>query len=182
MSNSSPSMMRRKRRAARRWRADSCADGRAAPARGRHPGRAAGKGPALLRAGVPGSSAYAHVGHQVLGLGHPELYAEACDSQPARPTWSGWKCVTSSRVNRRCGEQRGELLVPECARGIRVEPAVDQRPPVRFPQHPQVDVVQREGQRHAQPVRPGRVDGSRAGTSRSGNCRGGASRTGQRPS
>ena len=54
----------------------------------------------------------------------------------------------------------GEMRLPQRARRRVAVAAVDQRPAVVFLEQPQVDVVERERQRHAQPVNAGRdVDG-----------------------
>ena len=50
----------------------------------------------------------------------------------------------------RC-ERRLEVALPQRAGGEIAEPAIDERGAVGFPEHPQVDVVQRERQRHPQP-------------------------------
>ena len=50
------------------------------------------------------------------------------------------------------GEEAVEVPLPQLARRVGREPAVDDHQPVPVLEQPQVDVVERERQRHAQPV------------------------------
>jgi hypothetical protein len=81
-------------------------------------------------------------------------------SQPDRPTWSGWQWVANTRSS-------GDDLLPGGAGGVGAGAAIDQRQPVPafdpVVQQPQIDVVEGEGQRHAQPAQAGRNVVHRAG-------------------
>ena len=49
----------------------------------------------------------------------------------------------------------GEVPLPQVPRGLRAEAGVDEREAVAVGEDPQVDVVERERQRHADPPHPG---------------------------
>ena len=73
-------------------------------------------------------------------------------SQPAMPAWSGCMCVTMTRVSGPLVGPVRQQLHPHRHRLVGVHPRVDDGPPGIVFQRPQVDVVQRIGQRHADPV------------------------------
>ena len=52
-------------------------------------------------------------------------------------------------------ERRREMPLPQLARRRVAEAAVDERAAVAFVEQPEVDVVERERQRHPQPQQPG---------------------------
>ena len=74
--------------------------------------------------------------------------------------WSGCMWVTITRSTGRPSQLVGEHLLPGRARGVVGDAAVDDGPALAavdaVAQQPQVDVVQRERQRHAQPAHAGR--------------------------
>ncbi len=54
--------------------------------------------------------------------------------------------------HRFAAQRLDEDALPEFPRDRRVEPAIDDRPAVTILEQPEIDVVEREGQRHAQPM------------------------------
>ncbi len=109
-------------------------------------------------------------GGEILGLAHPQLDAEAL-GQPAGQAEVIGVVVGDDETPDRTPRQRpGEDLLPQIAGGSRVQATIHQRPAGLVSQHPQVDVIQREGQRHAQPEHPRRHlhSGARRGNIRKG--------------
>ena len=83
----------------------------------------------------------------------------AAAARAPMPTWSGWVCVHSTRTIGRPSSPSPISRVPEPAHLVRGDAAVDQGPALAVEvvaQQPEVDVIEREGQRHADPVHAGR--------------------------
>ena len=89
-------------------------------------------------------------------------------SQPASPTWSGWKWVAMTRVTARRAERALEQGGPGGAGARIVDAAIEHRPARAVGDQVGVDVVERVGKRQAEPQHAGRDFAPGAGLGRRG--------------
>jgi hypothetical protein len=94
--------------------------------------------------------------HRVLAERHPQRRGEAVAEHARQADVVGVGVRAQHPDDRQTLELLGDHGLPVAAQLVGRDAAADQRPAVAAPegvaQQPEVDVVQREGQRHAQPV------------------------------
>jgi hypothetical protein len=95
-------------------------------------------------------------GAHVLAQGHAERCVPALAQPAGQADMVGMQMRADDARHRLAAEFLGEDLVPQVARRLRVDAGIDDRPAVGFLDQPQIDVVELEGQRHAQPEDAGR--------------------------
>src|SRR5258706_5213956 len=102
-------------------------------------------------------ASFAHrVRGEILRLRHPELGAGAL-GEPRRQTGMVGVMVGDYEApDRTPRDACGEDTLPQRARDVVADAAVDEGPAFAVFEEPEIDVVERKGQRHAQPVRAGR--------------------------
>jgi hypothetical protein len=101
--------------------------------------------------GMAGQLCEHNLGGNELGFGHPQLDAEALREPAGEAEVVRVVMRHHDAPDGQAREALGDDLVPQRARGFGVEAGIHQRPAGPVAQHPQVDMVEREGQRHAQP-------------------------------
>jgi hypothetical protein len=103
---------------------------------------------------------------QVLALGHVQPHPETF-AQPARIAEMIRVKVCDHYAGKwRTAERLCQYLIPQRTRFIEPDPAVHRGPAIRLANQPEIDMVERKGQRHAQPQHPGRDLEHRAGCRR----------------
>jgi hypothetical protein len=88
-------------------------------------------------------------------VGHRDAAAEALGDPRGVAEMVGMAMGRDDARDRLSGERLREVALPQRARVGAAVARVDQRPAVVFLEQPQVDVVERERQRHPQPQDPG---------------------------
>ena len=124
---------------------------RPAPPRGPRRGRRGDRtrAPAATKPSLVSCASQRPVSHS-LWLAHSPAPVSS-HSQPARPRWSGWKWVATSRPIGSPASGPPSSCLPALATRLVGEPGVDHRPAGNIFQQPDVDVVEGEGQREANP-------------------------------
>ncbi len=102
--------------------------------------------------GVPRQLSKRDLRGDVLGLGHPQLDTETLRQPAGQAEMVGVIVRYHHASNRMATQIVRNDLVPQSPCGLRVQPGVYQGPTGAVAQHPQIDVVERERQRHAQPI------------------------------
>ena len=115
---------------------------------------AAGKGARRLRI-IGGAVAGHHAGVQPLLLGDPQGRLPALGEPAGKPDMVGMVMRDDDPPHRPAAEMLGKDLLPQPGRRRAGKAAIDDRPARPVFQQPQIDVVEREGQRHAQPQHAG---------------------------
>src|SRR6266705_512592 len=105
---------------------------------------------------------------EILGLRHPEFGAGALGQPRGETRVIGMMVRDDEAPDRAPRDASGEDALPQRARGVVADAAVDECPALAIFEQPEVDVVERKRQRHAQPVHAGRDLQGLAGRWRSG--------------
>ena len=92
------------------------------------------------------------VGREIFRGRHPEGRAGTLDEPGGAADVIGMVVRDDDVLHRLAGERAREMHLPQVPRRLHAEARVDERPAVAVLEKPQVDVVERERQRHAQPV------------------------------
>ena len=128
---------------------------------------AAGKNSRCLGV-IGGGVAGHHAGVQPLFLGDPERRLPSLAEPAGQPDMVGVVMRDEDPPHRPAAEPLGEDLLPKRGRLRAGIAAIDDGPARAVFEQPQIDVVEREGQRHPQPQDAG---GDRMKVGRSGRCR-----------
>ena len=119
-------------------------------------------------AGCAGTVAGALVGDrvcgQVFGLRHRYRTLPACGEPSGIPDVVRVVMRGDDAVERGALERGGKVMLPQRAGRDVAVAAIDLRPAILAGAKPQIDVVQRKGQRHAQPQHAGRDFASGTGS------------------
>ena len=92
---------------------------------------------------------------QPFRIGHPQRRAVAFDEPSGKAHVVGMEMGADHADDRRVADHPGQHLVPDLLRPVDVVAGIDDRPAVAVDQQPQIDVIERERQRHPHPVDAG---------------------------
>jgi hypothetical protein len=108
--------------------------------------------PDRRRRPVPRMLAEQRVRGQVLRMGHRDRSIEAGAKPPRVADMVGMAMRGDDAADRSVRERGREMALPDRARRVVAEAAIDEREPVVFREQPEIDVIERERERHPQPV------------------------------